>query len=180
MELTRFSKKHMYKNSTRSIAFLFDSPTKHQWFVPFVVSLCLIILEDETPPVASSHNQTQPSPVSPQAVSPCGGYLAVANAMTVTVRIWPRYGLSCRFCHRNPYIFFRWELVKPWVCSWEATINAGFIYKETRQKSSKNHLHIGWFHSTAPTNHVFFSGGLDLDGNLWSSTMSSALFYRNQ
>lgn len=60
-------------------------------FVPFVVSLCLIILEDENPPVASSHNQTQPTPVSPQAVSPCGGYLAVANAMTVTVlmaQIW--------------------------------------------------------------------------------------------
>ena len=34
---------------------------------------------------------TQPTPVSPQAVSPCGGYLAVANAMTVTVltaQIW--------------------------------------------------------------------------------------------
>ena len=84
-----FPKVHLQKQYTFN-CFLFDSPTKHQWVVPFVVSLCLMILEDKNPPVASSHNQLNLLR-SPQAVSPCGGYLAVANAMTVTVlmaQIW--------------------------------------------------------------------------------------------
>lgn len=87
---SRFSKSTSTKTVHVELLFVWF-PHKTSMFVPFVVSLCLIILEDENPPVASSHNQTQPTPVSPQAVSPCGGYLAVANAMTVTVlmaQIW--------------------------------------------------------------------------------------------
>lgn len=81
---------------------LFDSPRKHQsMFVPFIVSLCLIMLEDENPPVASTQT-TQPTPFT------SGGF-----------PVWWLFGRGqCYDCygahgpdmgyaaesHRNPYV----------------------------------------------------------------------------